>query len=327
MIISRTPFRVSLVGGGSDMPNYYRHAPGRVLSFAINSYMYVTVSPRFDESVRVAYTETEIVDNFTDLRHKLIREAMRLTGVTKGVEITTIANIFAGTGLGSSSALAVGVLHALHAYRGEYRSKAQLCEEACRLEIEILGAPIGKQDQFAAGHGGINVIQFNADETVFVEPVVCERHVRELLDARLLMFYTGMRGDNTAILGKQSSEVGEKADKRRVLSEMVALVEPLQAALVAGELDAVGELLHANWLLKRSLTSDIANERIDSLYEAGLAAGARGGKLLGAGGGGFLLFYCEEPHQEALRQAMFQRGLNEFKAGIEMQGSSIVHYG
>lgn len=327
MIISRTPFRVSLVGGGSDMPSYYRHTPGKVLSFAIQSYMYVTVSPRFDNSVRVAYTETEIVEDFSDLRHKIIREAMRLTGVTQGVEITTIANIFAGTGLGSSSSLAVGVLHALHAYRGDYRTKAQLCEEACRLEIEILGAPIGKQDQFAAGHGGINVIQFNGDETVFVEPVVCDRRIRETLDARLLMFYTGMRGDNTTILGKQSSEVGRKEEKRRVLSEMVALVDPLHSAIVAGDLDAVGDLLHANWLLKRSLTSDIANERIDSLYEAGLAAGARGGKLLGAGGGGFLLFYCEEARQEELRKAMQARGLQEFRTGIEMQGSSIVHYG
>lgn len=327
MIISRTPFRVSLVGGGSDMPNYYRHAPGRVLSFAIPSYMYVTVSPRFDDSVRIAYTETEIVEDFELLRHRLIREAMRLTGVTTGVEITTIANIFAGTGLGSSSALAVGVLHALHAYRGQFRSKEQLCEEACRLEIEILGAPIGKQDQYAAGHGGINVIHFNADETVFVEPVVCERRIREQLVGRLLMFYTGMRGDNTAILGRQSSAVEESAEKRRVLSEMVALVDPLNAALVSGHLDAVGELLHANWLLKRSLTSDIANVRIDTLYEAGLAAGAGGGKLLGAGGGGFLLFYCVEARQEALRHAMQDRGLNEFKAGIEMQGSSIVHYG
>jgi D-glycero-alpha-D-manno-heptose-7-phosphate kinase len=327
MIISRTPFRVSLVGGGSDMASYYRHAPGCVLSFTIKSYMYVTVSPRFDDTVRVAYTETEIVEDFELLRHGIIREAMRLTGVTRGVEITTIANIFAGTGLGSSSALAVGVLHALHAYRGEYRSKEQLCEEACRLEIEILGAPIGKQDQFAAGYGGINAIQFNADETVFVEPVVCERRIRDQLDARLMMFYTGMRGDNTAILGKQSREVEQSAEKRRVLSEMVALVEPLQAALVAGKLDAVGDLLHANWLLKRTLTSDIANARIDSLYDAGLAAGARGGKLLGAGGGGFLLFYCEEPRQDALREAMKHHDLNEFKTGIEMQGSSIVHYG
>lgn len=327
MIISRTPFRVSLVGGGSDMSTYYRHAPGRVLSFAIQSYMYVTVSPRFDDSVRVAYTETEIVEDFESLRHNLIREAMRMTEVIKGVEITTIANIFAGTGLGSSSSLAIGVLHALHAYRGEYRSKEQLCEEACRLEIEILGAPIGKQDQFAAGFGGINVIQFNADETVFVEPVVCDRSTRETLDGRLLMFYTGMRGDNTRILGKQSSEVGQKEEKRKVLSEMVGLVEPLHAAIVSGDLDAVGELLHANWLLKRSLTSDIANERIDGLYQAGLDAGARGGKLLGAGGGGFLLFYCEESKQDALRRAMKNLGLNEFAASIEMQGSSIVHYG
>lgn len=327
MIISRTPFRVSLVGGGSDMENFYRHQPGRVLSFGINSYMYVTVSPRFDDSIRVAYTQTEIVDDFEKLHHGIIREAMRLTGVQRGVEITTIANIFAGTGLGSSSALAVGVLQALHAYNGEYRSKAQLCEEACRLEIEILGAPIGKQDQFAAGFGGLNVIQFNPDGTVFVEPVVCDRAVRERLDDRLLMFYTGMRGDNTKLLGKQSKEVKNSEEKRRVLAEMVALVAPLRAALTEGNLDEVGDLLHQNWLLKRSLTSDIANQRIDRLYQCGLDAGARGGKLLGAGGGGFLLFYCREEKQEALRNAMREAGLTEFRAGIEMQGTAIVHYG
>ena len=326
MIISRTPFRVSLVGGGSDMASYYSHHPGRVLSFAINSYMYVTVSPRFDSTVRVAYTETEIVEDFENLRHGIIREAMRLTGVTHGVEITTIANIFAGTGLGSSSSLAVGVLHALHAYNGDYRTKAQLSEEASRLEIEILGAPIGKQDQYAAGFGGINVIQFNSDETVNIDPVVCDRQIREQLDNRLLMFYTGMRGDNGSILGKQSREVADKAGKRRVLGEMVALVEPLMKALTEGDLDTVGDLLHANWELKRTLTADIANERIDGLYAKALAAGARGGKLLGAGGGGFLLFYCKEEKQPALREAMTASGLEEFRAGIEMQGSSIVHY-
>lgn len=327
MIISRTPFRVSLVGGGSDMANFYRHSPGKVLSFAINNYMYVTVSPRFDDSVRVAYTRTEIVDDFEALKHGIIREAMRMTGVTRGVEITTIANIFAGTGLGSSSSLAVGALHALHAYRGDYLTKAELCEQACQLEIEILGAPIGKQDQFAAGNGGINVIQFNADETVFVEPVVCEREVRETLENRLMMFYTGMRGDNSQLLDQQSKEVRDSEEKRRVLAEMVELVDPLRGALTEGRLDQVGDLLHENWMLKRKLTSGIANERIDSLYESGRNAGARGGKLLGAGGGGFLLFYCEEPQQDALRKSMSEADLIEFHAGIEMQGSAIVHYG
>lgn len=327
MIISRTPFRVSLVGGGSDMATYYRHSPGRVLSFSIDSYMYVTVSPRFDDSVRVAYTRTEIVDDFEQLQHGIIREAMRMTGVTKGVEITTIATIFAGTGLGSSSSLAVGVLHALYAHRGQYVSKSRLSEEASRLEIEVLGAPIGKQDQYAAGFGGINVIQFNADETVFVEPVACTRGTRETLDRRLMMFYTGLRGDNTALLGQQSREVAGSEEKRRVLGEMVSLVDPLRDAISAGHLDRVGDLLHENWMLKRQVTSGIANERIDGLYQAGIDAGARGGKLLGAGGGGFLLFYCEESRQDELRRAMTALDLQEFSSGIEMQGSAIVFYG
>jgi hypothetical protein len=294
------------------MPNYYRHAPGRVLSFAINSYMYVTVSPRFDDSVRVAYTETEIVDNFTDLRHKLIREAMRLTGVTKGVEITTIANIFAGTGLGSSSALAVGVLHALHAYRGEYRTKAQLCEEACRLEIEILGAPIGKQDQFAAGHGGINVIQFNADETVFVEPVVCERRVRELLDSRLLMFYTGMRGDNTALLGKLFGDVSQFDSGVRATCLLIghtldpsaapptsatlgSLLEPLPGSLLV----RLAELLrvpvpdltttsHAGWGAARRTDLVVVPlvRRLRSIFKACRAFQSHSSSVGGGGGGG-----------------------------------------
>lgn len=308
------------------MATFYRNGPGRVLSFTIDSYMYVTVSPRFDASVRVAYTRTEIVDSFEDLQHNLIREAMRMTGVCEGVEITTIANIFAGTGLGSSSSLSVGVLHALHAHRHEYVSKAQLCDEACRLEIEILGAPIGKQDQYAAGFGGINVIQFNPDETVFVEPVVCSRETREALDRRLLMFYTGMRGDNTKLLGQQTKDIAAKS-KQEVLQKMVDLVEPLRESLESGQLNRVGSILHENWLMKRQLTSGIANERIDSLYEAGLKAGAGGGKLLGAGGGGFLLFYCEEEYQEPLKKAMGEMGLSFFKSNIEMQGSAIVHYG
>lgn len=326
MIISRTPFRVSLVGGGSDMESYYAHSPGRVLSFAIDSYMYVTVSPRFDSSVRVAYTQTEIVDDFEKLQHGIIREAMRMTGVTSGVEITTIANIFAGTGLGSSSSLAIGALHALHAYRGDYVAKAELCEQASRLEIEVLGKPIGKQDQYAAGFGGLNVIQFNPDGTVFVEPVACPRTTREQLQKCLLMFHTGHRGNNDNLMEQQSREVTKNVQKRRILDEMVALVDPLVESLSTGKLARVGDLLHKNWLLKRQITTGIATERIDALYEAGVAAGARGGKLLGAGGGGFLLFYCEENSQESLRKAMATEGLQEFKAGIEMQGSTIVHY-
>lgn len=326
MIISRTPFRVSLVGGGSDMVSYYANTPGRVLSFAIDSYMYVTASPRFDNSVRVAYTQTEIVDDFEKLQHGIIREAMRMTGIRSGVEITTIANIFAGTGLGSSSSLAVGALHALHAYRGDYVTKAELCEQASRLEIELLGKPIGKQDQYAAGFGGLNVIQFNPDGTVFVEPVTCPRPTREKLQKRLLMFHTGHRGNNDHLLGQQSREVANDIGKRKILDEMVGLVDPLVEALTTSDLSRVGDLLHANWLLKRKLTTGIANERIDTLYEMGLAAGARGGKLLGAGGGGFLLFYCEESDQESLRQAMANENLSEFHAHIEMQGSSIVHY-
>jgi D-glycero-alpha-D-manno-heptose-7-phosphate kinase len=218
-------------------------------------------------------------------------------------------------------------LHALHAYNGKYASKAQLCEEACRLEIEILGKPIGKQDQYASGFGGINVIQFNPDESVFVDPVICSRAVREIFEERIRLFYTGMRGDNTQLLGQQRAALENEAEKREVLSRMVGLVEPLQAAFTSGDLDAVGELLHENWMLKRQLTPGISNGRIDELYDAARAAGCGGGKILGAGGGGFLLLYVTGSCRAAVTRVMIEAGLKPFPAKIEMQGSAIVHYG
>lgn len=327
MIISRTPFRVSFVGGGSDLPAFYRRWPGAVVSAAIDKYMYVTVSRRFDESIRVSYTKTEIVDDLHDLQHEIIREAMRLTGVTQGVEITTIANIPAGTGLASSSSLAVGVLNALYAFQGRHVSAGVLAREACEIEIGKLGKPIGKQDQYAAAYGGFNYIRFNTDETVEVEPVICQPDVKRTLARRLLLFYTGLRGDNDELLSRQSRATASEEDKAESLKQMVAFAADLREAVSENNLDSFGDLLHRNWLAKKELTKGISNESIDRWYEAGRKAGAVGGKILGAGSGGFLLFYCLEQHQPALRAAMEQECLSEFPADLAVQGSSIVFVG
>jgi len=189
VIISRTPFRMSFAGGGSDLQAYYLQRPGVVTSTTIDKYMYVTVNKRFDNTIRVSYTKTEIANHLGDIQHELVREAMRMTGVKSGVEVTTMADVPAGTGLGSSSSLTVGLLNALYAYRGKYASPKTLAEGACRIEIETLNCPIGKQDQYAAAYGGIQHIRFNPDETVYVDPVICRRRVKDELEDNLLMFY------------------------------------------------------------------------------------------------------------------------------------------
>jgi len=327
MIISRTPFRVSFVGGGSDLSAYYRGHPGAVVSTAIDKYMYVTVNKRFDETIRVSYTKTEIVDSVDQIQHSLVQEAMRMVGLDGGVEITTIADVPGGTGLGSSSSLTVGLLNALYAFTEKLCSAEQMAREACRIEIDILGRAIGKQDQYAAAYGGLNYIQFNPDETVFVKPIICSKEVKEQLQDCLLMFYTGLRGDNSDILVEQRREtVGNKA-KQKILEQMVELVKQMRDALNSNDLTSFGELLHQNWDLKKQMAPGISNPQIDRWYQAARQAGALGGKILGAGGRGFLLLYCSEGKRESVREAMQGLGLREFSFRFEPQGSKIIYVG
>jgi D-glycero-alpha-D-manno-heptose-7-phosphate kinase len=322
VIISRTPLRISLMGGGSDLPAYYRVRPGAVVNTTIDKYVYITVNRAFDERIRASYSKTEIVDHVDKVAHPLIREAMKLTGVVQGVEITSIADIPSrGTGLGSSSAYLVGLLHALWAYQGVFRSHNSLAEEACRIELERLGEPIGKQDQYIAAYGGLQHIRFLSDESVFVDPVICTKETRATLGERLMLFYTGITRSASEILARQNAETPGKLD---AIAEMVAMTEQVNATLREGRnLDCIGALLHCAWEIKRGLAQGITSAEVDEMYEAARRAGALGGKLTGAGGGGFLLLWVEPQNQGRVRQALGH--LRELPLRLEPQGSKIIY--
>ncbi len=323
MVISRTPLRVSFAGGGTDIADYYLKHGGAVTSTAINKHIYVTVNKRFDETIRVAYSRTEIVNHVDEIKHELVREAMKKTGVTEGVEITTIADVPSrGTGLGSSSALTVGLLNALYTFVGKPKSRETLAREACEIEIDILKQPIGKQDQYIAAYGGLQFIQFNRDDSVFVDPVVCPPGTKKELEENLLMFYTGLTRKASDILTEQKKEM-KKKDKEEMLNRLKELAYRAKKALEQGNTREIGEILHENWLLKRELASGITNPQIDQMYEKARKAGAVGGKILGAGGGGFLLLYVEKEKQRDVRRALADHRELDFK--LEPQGSKIIY--
>lgn len=326
MIISRTPFRVSFVGGGTDLREFYAKTYGAVTSTAIDKYMYVTVnrvSSYFDYKIRVSYSKTELVKRVKDVRHPIVREALTLMGLDGGLEIHSMADIPSQTGLGSSSSFTVGLLNALHAFKGEHASAEQLAQEACNIEIEILKEPIGKQDQYIAAYGGLKHIRFNPDETVYVDPIICSPDTREALFANLMMFFTGWSRPASSILSKQKKAT---EDKIGVLTKMRDLTKDLNTVLTSGkDLDRFGCILHENWILKRELVGGISNTGIDEYYERACDAGALGGKLLGAGGGGFLLFYVEKQNQDRVRKALGE--LMEVDVNFEPQGSKIIYVG
>jgi D-glycero-alpha-D-manno-heptose-7-phosphate kinase len=323
MIISRTPLRVSFLGGGSDLPAYYRRHGGAVLSTTIEHSVYVTVSRKFDDAVRVSYSRTEEVAHASEIAHPLVRESLSLLGIEGGIEITSVADIPAkGTGLGSSSSFTVGLLNALHAFCGRHVSAARLAQESCDIELGRCGEPIGKQDQYAVAYGGMNFIRFHPDETVDVKKVVCPPAVLADLQARLLFFYTGVTRSASALLERQSVELASSCTKSSSMAKMVHLAESGFAAICEGRIDGVGAMLHDSWQLKKEMTSGISNPLIDDAYRAALAAGAEGGKLLGAGGGGFLMFFAAPERHEAIRAALHP--LREVPFRFAREGSSII---
>ena len=320
MIISQTPYRVSFAGGGSDLPAFYRHEAGAVLSLALDKHMYVTVSPRFEPSTRVAYTRTEIVDELGGLQHELVREALKLTGLGRHLEITTVGDVPAGAGLGSSSSLTVGVLIALYAYKGQIVSAKNMAEQACRIEIDILGKPIGKQDQYAAAFGGMNYIRFNPDGSVDVEPVPATPETMQELSRNVLLLYTEQQRDADGILKRQSEGT---RDRMPVLRAMRDLAQEMRVALGGGRgLDEFARLLHEGWELKRSLGFGITMEKVDAWYAQARKLGARGGKLLGAGGGGFLLLFAPPERHNLIRDALGRP--RELTFGIDRRGGRII---
>lgn len=324
MIVSKTPLRMSFVGGGSDLPAFYREETGAVLSTSIDKFMYICVNRKFDGRIRVSYTRTEDVDSPQQVEHPLVREALAMAEIGGGIEIASMADIPSrGSGLGSSSSYTVGLLNALFAYRNQYVSKPSLARRACEIEIDRCGEPIGKQDQYAAAFGGLNLIRFHPDESVSVDPVICQPEVLAELEASTLVFFTGRTRSASAVLARQS-EAMQSVDRRILMRRMVQLAFDLKQELESGHLRNFGEILDENWRLKTQMTAGISDPQIDNWYTRGLAHGALGGKLLGAGNGGFMMFFAPPHTHPAIKAAL--PDLHEVKFRFDRNGAQIVFY-
>lgn len=322
MIITRAPFRVSFCGGGSDLPSFYEKYGGCVLSTTIRKYMYLTLHNYFHkDQIRLKYSKTETVKSYDEIEHKYFKQCLMDFGIM-GVEISSMADIPAGTGLGSSSSFTVALLHLLHTYNGKYVSKYKLAKDSCKLEIEKLGEPIGKQDQFAAAFGGLKFYEFQSNGFVNVEPIIMDSQSYKTLENNILMFYLGGIHSASAILKEQSQNV-KTVDKAKVQKRMCELTRILKEELQRNNVDAMGELLHENWMLKKELASRISNHLIDETYEKAMNAGALGGKLLGAGGAGFMIFYVKPEMQKKVRTALSHLRNMDFE--MDNSGASIVH--
>ncbi len=320
MIITQTPLRIGLLGGGTDLPDYYRTHGGRVLNCAIDKYVYVIVKQRFDDDIYVNYSKKEIVSHVEDLEHELVREAMQMTGVAKGVEITTLADIpSAGSGLGSSSAVTVGLLHALFAYQGRQVSAEELAERACTIEIERCDKPIGKQDQYIAALGGIRDIRFGPGDEVVADELRMPASERRALQRQIMLFYTGITRSANSILAEQNANI---AATRPQLDLLRDLAEFAADRLRGGDVDAIGPALREGWEVKRKLASGVSNDQVDGAVSRALDAGASGAKLTGAGGGGFLLVICPMERQPAVRQALAH--MQELPVKLDHLGSRVV---
>ena len=321
MIITRTPFRISFAGGGTDLPSFYReYGGGAVTSAAIDRFIHVLVNEKFDRSIRVAYSKTENVESVDELQHGLVREALRLTQVHRAVEVHTIADIPGeGTGVGSSSSLTVGLLNALYAYKGQVVDPSRLAEEACRIEINILKGTLGKQDQYIAAFGGLHYLEFRADDTVRVHPIPLSRADLDTLSSHLSLFYTGTTRNAQPILKEQEARTPANRDS---LIRMRDQAGEMRDALVARDWDRAGALLDEGWALKRGLTAGISNDQIDEWYARGKVAGALGGKITGAGGGGFLLLF--HPPERSTQVAQALSPLERMPVRISPEGSRIL---
>lgn len=336
MIITQTPLRVSFAGGGTDFKGYYAStapagpalqgadaalpAGGCVLSTAIDKYIYVIIKERFDDKIRVGYSKTEMTDRVDEIEHELVREAMRKVGVERGIEISTMADIPSeGSGLGSSSSVTVGLLHALYAYQGCLVTPEQLAHEACEIEIGVLGKPIGKQDQYIAAFGGLRRITFQPDDSVDVASVPMSEEKRRRFGESLLLFYTGITRKADNILVKQQENIEAR---RPTLDLIKRQAGEIYEALTNCNMNRVGRILDAGWRHKKQLADRISSNSIDALYERALDAGAMGGKIAGAGGGGFLLLYCPPDRQSAVRHALAE--LKELPFALERDGTKVI---
>ncbi|MDB5035967.1 MAG: putative kinase [Chlorobi bacterium] len=320
MIITQTPLRISIAGGGTDLPGYYRQHGGYVVSTAIDKYLYVIVKARYDDLIYVDYSRKEIVASIDEIQHELVREACRITGMTNGFEVAMMADIPSeGSGLGSSSSLTVGLLNAFYQYRGEQVGPERLAQEACRIEIDILGKPIGRQDQYIAAYGGLCAFEFRNDDSVVMERIDIQPSGKRRLGSNILLFFTNIVRQASSILSDQREKIG---DTIAFHDQIKGLAHEVRGALYSGNYDAVGDVLHRNWELKKQLANGVSTGEIDEMYQAALCGGAMGGKIAGAGGGGFLMVYCRRPDQDNLREALST--YREMPFLLEPHGSKVV---
>lgn len=326
MIIVRSPLRLPLGGGGTDLPAYYRQYGGALVAAALNKYVYITVNRPFETGIRVKYSQTEYVQSVEEIQHPLVRESLRLLGVGPGLEIVAMADVPANTGLGSSSAFTVSLLHALHTYKREAIPRRQLAEEAFHVEAELVGAAIGKQDQYVAALGGVLSLEIDRDGQVLAQPVELDEGFLHDFMNNVLLFYTGIRRSAWDVIQDQSTSLAaNKPDVTVAMHTVKAIGQEVGPALLRKDLEAFGELLDRHWTAKRFLSSQISSYDIDRWYDIGKANGAVGGKLIGAGGGGFLMF-CADGHDTKGRlvEAMASEGLSLLRVGVDLEGSKII---
>jgi D-glycero-alpha-D-manno-heptose-7-phosphate kinase len=320
VIIVQTPLRISLAGGGTDLKEFYELDEGRTISFAIDKYVFVLVSERFDDRIYINYTKKEIVDSVDEIQHELVREAMKITGITAGVEVTMLADIPSeGSGLGSSSSLTVGLLNAFYMFQGRQITAAQLAHEACRIEIDVCGKPIGKQDQYIAAYGGIREFIYCRDGSVEARDLCLPPSEVRRLGSELMLFYTDISRKSSDILTIQKATTKSNVDSLRQIRHGVSQI---RSALESRRFDLLGDILHQSWMVKKTLANNVSNGAIDEMYEKAISAGALGGKISGAGGGGFLLLHVPRHRQDAVRNAL--SGYREFPWRIEQDGSKVI---
>jgi len=323
MIISKTPLRISFFGGGTDLPSFWEKEFGCVLSTSIDKFVYLVTHKSFGDKNILSYSKREEVEDVEDVKHTRMREIMKKTGVVSKTEIHSLSEVPAGTGLGSSSSFSVGLLNLLYSSKGEYVPKEKLAREACEIEIDILEEPIGKQDQYAAALGGMNFIKFNTDGSVEVESIRADESTLKKINDRLVIFYLDSVRDASEILRKQDSNMRADPNKGEIMRKIKNIALKMKDELNENNIENFGEMLHQSWLLKKELASGISNPDIDSIYERGLRAGAEGGKVLGAGGGGFILFYCEPDKQDLLKKEL--KDLRNFDVQFEKEGTKIIY--
>lgn len=314
-----------LGGGGTDLRSYYSRFGGFFVSAAIDKYNYIAVKPRFENGFRISYSKTEITDTVESVEQPIVREALRLVGGNDSLEIVSIADVPGRSGLGGSSSYTVGILNALHTYRRDHVTRERLAEEACQIEIERLGEPIGKQDQYVAAFGGINAYSISQDGSVRVDRIAVSNHAEAELESNILLFYTGITRNASTILGKIRKD--EENNSTQVVETMHKIKEigyEVRDALASADLTGFAELLDIHWQTKKNLSHDVTNSRIDNLYETAKLNGAVGGKIMGAGGGGFFMFYCDSDRKRKLRDAMMREGLKEVRFRFDYEGSKVA---